>query len=74
MKTVRDVWSIACPHCGDDQQIEVRMTCWRRLYPTGTDDGAAMDGYNWDDISNAWCAACGHRGYAVEFADAAVCA
>lgn len=49
-----------CLQCGRDRHVEVQALCWWRLSLNGTDDGERMQGYEWDNDSPYFCAACGY--------------
>jgi hypothetical protein len=59
--TVKEAWNMACPKCGDDDQIDICAHVWVRLCPDGTDITEAENGdHEWSDSSKAVCCACGH--------------
>lgn len=68
MITVREAWKMECPHCGDDQRIDICASVWVRLCPDGTDTMAAANGdHEWDSASAAVCHTCGFAGTVRDF-------
>lgn len=66
--TVQDEWSMACPKCGKDDEIDVLASLYVRLTPDSTDADASHDGeHAWSPASAAKCCACGHSGIVREF-------
>lgn len=66
--SVKEVWEMACPKCGADDQIDISATVWVRLCPDGTDITAAENGdYEWNKDTAAVCHNCGHSGTISDF-------
>ena len=66
--TVKEIWEIACPKCGDDQRIDICANIWVRLFFDGTDpyEATNQDHY-WDSKSQAVCNTCHHHGTVATF-------
>lgn len=62
--TVRDEFGLACPSCGSDDRLRVRLTTMADLTPDGTDP---FDDHEWDDKSFMSCRACGFHGVVAQF-------
>lgn len=57
-----------CPKCGEADQIDVAATVWVRLTNDGSDADESMSGdHEYDDDSNAECAACGYKAKLASF-------
>lgn len=56
--SVRDEWSMVCPHCGSDAHILIQVTSWAELSIGGTDD--LEEDNEWDDASLCMCSGCQH--------------
>jgi hypothetical protein len=66
--SVKNEWHMACPACGDDDQMDIGATVYVRLSVDGTDLMAAANGdHEWDGDSTALCCACGHAGTVRDF-------
>lgn len=62
-QSVRDAWSMICPCCGQDDELDIAATVNVRLCPNGTDADAAREtGHTWDSDSAATCTACNWSG------------
>jgi hypothetical protein len=61
---VKDEWSMACPKCGDDDQIIIQATAYVRLTVDGTEEAA---GHEWDGGSICLCGSCGHVATVCDF-------
>lgn len=57
--SVRDEWNMACPDCGNDDQLLIDFVGTARLYPDGTED---CGDHTWDDKSACRCDGCGWSG------------
>jgi len=67
-QTVSAAWNMACPQCGDDDQIDIGATVYVRLCIDGTDITEAANGdHEWDGDSSALCNACGYAGTVKSF-------
>jgi hypothetical protein len=65
MSTVKEVWEMACPKCGQDDQLDIVVTLFARLLPNGTDPDQAGDengDHEWDENSTCACRHCGWCG------------
>lgn len=61
--TVRSVWNMRCPSCGDDSQLDIAATVSVRLTPEGSDTDGTFDGsHEWDSGSPVQCITCGWSG------------
>ena len=70
-ESVKDIWHMACPNCGDCLRIDVAATVFVRLCRDGTDVFAAANGdHEWTDHSGAKCCACGFGGNVSDFSKA----
>lgn len=68
MDTVRSFWKMACPKCGNDEQLDITATVEVRLTPDGTDADESFDGsHEWGEESPCVCRACGFVGPALNF-------
>lgn len=57
--SVRDQHNMACPNCGEDDELHVVFTGECRLFPDGTED----DGdHEWEGKSACRCGACDWTG------------
>lgn len=57
--SVRDEWNMACPNCGDDEDLHIVFTGECRLFPDGTED----DGdHEWEGKSACRCGICDWTG------------
>lgn len=57
-----------CPHCGEDDEIDVQAKIWVRLVCDGTDiDESASGDHEWEDDSAVACRGCGHEATVKEF-------
>jgi hypothetical protein len=66
-KTVSTTWSMRCPQCRSDTEIDICASVWVRLCPNGTDVSlAAVGDHEWDDDCRAMCG-CGHHGHVRDF-------
>lgn len=64
MANINCLQGIACPKCGNDEQLIIAVHCLADV----TDDGAETFGdLEWDAGSYARCPACGHDGTLTEF-------
>ena len=62
-------WCMACPKCGDHEQLDVEAWVNVRLMPdmeTSAED-AADQSHEWDDTYAVTCGACGHRNDVAHF-------
>ncbi len=66
MTTVRNVFSIACPQCGSDTALKIKIVTWVDVTPDGTIDNGWTD-HEWGDWSRCFCTACDREGYIREF-------
>ena len=67
-QTVSATWNMACPACGDDEQIDIAATVYIRLCLDGTDISAAENGdHEWTENSPAQCCTCGYTGTVRQF-------
>jgi hypothetical protein len=67
MTTVKEVWKMACPRCGDDSTIDITASIDVRLCVDGTDADATRCGdHEWGDDSPVTCG-CGHEGIVNDF-------
>ena len=70
-KSVKDIWHMACPNCGDFLRIDVAATVFVRLCRDGTDIFAPANGdHEWTGTSAAHCGTCGHDGTVASFTKA----
>jgi len=71
MGAVRDLFHIACPQCGRDDDLSIAMVVTVHLDPLrgGTVDMNPHGGpdWTWDTDSAAHCYACEHEGTVAEF-------
>jgi len=63
-ETVRQLFNLVCPSCGDDEHLMVVITAWADLSTDGTE---ATGDHEWDDTSSCACTACGHSGTVKHF-------
>ena len=56
-----------CPHCHSHSYVEIQITTWIHLVGDGTDDSGCNNDKEWDDDSEANCAACGFGGKVLHF-------
>ena len=70
--TVKDIWGMCCPNCGDDQRIDICANVHLRLMPDGTDPFEATNqSHEWTDDCLAFCGTCDHKGTVATFTEAA---
>lgn len=63
--TIASEWGLACPDCGQDDNIEVELRVWATLSVDGTE---IVDGdHEWDRRSWCRCSACDRYGMVREF-------
>ena len=68
MTTVCEAWGLQCPQCQRDDQLNIAMTIWGRLYADGTDTEEPNDGsHEWDEQSKCQCEACGFSSHVGAF-------
>ncbi|HEV2559318.1 MAG TPA: hypothetical protein VGU45_11880 [Microvirga sp.] len=70
----KSIYAMACPQCGQDEELIVRMSGWyylRNADPQDDDDATTIeqaetdDGpYDFDHHSGVWCWQCGWAGLA----------
>lgn len=58
MTTIRDIWGVVCPQCGNDDTLTVEVKTWADLYVDGTDVNGDRE---WGDQSQMRCG-CGWYG------------
>lgn len=63
--TVKSEWSMCCPNCGKDDELEISCMIWVQLVPDGTD--TVTQDNEWDDSSPCQCDACGHKATVKDF-------
>lgn len=61
MSTVRETFGLACPNCGDDEQLHIRIATWIEVSPDGTSE-ASWTEHEWSDRSRCFCSGCGYHG------------
>lgn len=62
-------WCMACPNCGDHEQLDVSALVSVRLMPgmeTSAEDAEITD-HDWNSDSWVTCGACGHNAQAYKF-------
>ena len=64
MSSVRELYGMACPECGDDTQIHVVITSWATLSPDGTE---TYGDHDWDSAACCSCMACRFHGRVGDF-------
>ena len=65
MESLLDIYSLACPHCGNDEVLHIAITCMSRV----TNDGSEPFGdHDWHAASFCLCPACKHDATVAEFA------
>ena len=64
MDDLRDTYQMACPKCGQDDELIVEITCQAVLTAEGTEP---FGDHEWDDDSFCRCRACKHIGTVAEF-------
>jgi hypothetical protein len=66
MTTVRDIFQLACPACGSDEELRVQIVTWVDVTPDGTVDNGRWD-HEWSEGSGCYCDACKRVGTVREF-------
>ncbi len=70
-ESVKEIWGMACPNCGDCLRIDVSANIWVRLSPDGSDPyEAKIQDHEWSNDSPAFCGTCGHPGTVATFSKA----
>jgi hypothetical protein len=64
-ETVRDVFGLACPECGRDDNLRIVITTWATLSEDGTEP---FGDHEWDDTASCRCHSCNFSGVASDFA------
>ena len=64
-ETVRDLFGLACPKCGDDDNLRLVITTWATLSADGTEP---FGDHEWDDDAICRCNGCKFAGVASDFA------
>lgn len=64
-ETVRDLFGLACPKCGDDDTLRLVITTWATLSAGGTEP---FGDHEWDDGAICRCNGCKFVGVASDFA------
>ena len=64
MSTVRNLFGMACPNCGSDEQLRVVLTVVARLSTDGTEP---FGDHDWNDKSLCMCDACEFVGHVRQF-------
>lgn len=63
--TLQDAFGMCCPACGNDQLLQVTITCTALLSINGTED---LGDHDWDAGSDCECPDCGHAAKVADFA------
>lgn len=63
-ETLRTIFNMACPKCGNDTSLNVVISCWAELRPDGTDP---VGDHEWNEESPCDCSACHHAGIVADF-------
>lgn len=64
MESLLDIYSLACPRCGNNEVLEIAITCLSRI----TSDGSEPFGdHDWDAASVCVCPICKHVATVAEF-------
>ncbi len=64
MSTLRDIYDMACPKCGNDEELVVLIEAEATLTVEGTD----ADGHHeWDGDSHCTCPVCRFSGSVADF-------
>ena len=58
-ETLRDAYDLACPKCGQADELNVEITCMAHVTPDSTDP---YGDHEWGKASFCSCAQCGHTG------------
>jgi hypothetical protein len=59
MADVRETWGMACPQCGRDDRLGVKVKVWAML----SEDGTETHGdHEWNKDSQCMCTDCGWEG------------
>lgn len=62
--TLRTVFGLACPQCGNADKLEITIICTAELTIDGTE---ALGDHDWDDGSRCRCPDCGAGGLVGDF-------
>jgi hypothetical protein len=62
--SLRDIFDLACPQCGNADKLEIAITCIAELTIDGTEP---LGDHDWDDASPCRCPDCGHGGQVAHF-------
>lgn len=64
MTSLRDIYALACPDCGQDYALDIQIFCMSRI----SADGSELFGdHEWDRDSFCLCPDCGHSGDVSDF-------
>jgi hypothetical protein len=63
-ETVRDLFGMACPKCGDDGKLRLVITTWATLSADGTEP---FGDHEWDYTADCLCNGCKFAGVASDF-------
>ena len=70
-QSVKEIWGMSCPNCGDCLRIDVSANISVRLLPDGSDPYEAKNqDHEWRNDSPAFCGSCGHLGTVATFTKA----
>ena len=64
MSTVREIWGLACPKCGRDDDLHVAVEMLAHLLPDGTE---AYGDQEWGPGSACACTDCNHWATVADF-------
>ena len=70
-QSVKEIWGMACPKCGDDRRIDIYANIWVHLFVDGTGPHEATNrDHHWEPESEAVCNGCDHQGTVATFTKA----
>jgi len=68
-ETLRTVYGLSCPKCGEDHRLRIVVTCIATVFADGIDD---EHDYEWDPASYCGCPGCDFNGTVADFTIAEV--
>jgi hypothetical protein len=57
MSTLRQLYGLACPNCGQDEALKIAITCFAYVSDEGSEE---LGDHEWTDDSGCICPDCNH--------------
>ncbi|MGO9172226.1 MAG: hypothetical protein ACLP7P_09705 [Rhodomicrobium sp.] len=64
MSTLRQLYGLACPKCGQDEALKIAITCFAYVSDEGSEE---LGNHEWTDGSACICPDCKHAATVLDF-------